>query len=297
MYHSISDEPEEGIAPYYKVCTSPRRFAEQMQWLKDWGYRGVTLSEGLDWLASPPENPQLQVNSKPAPRRQSISQISTTETAQRDKHASAHRGFTDKVVAITFDDGFRDFHTEAAPVLDRFGFAATMYLPTSFIGRHARAIFLNRECLLWQEVVELRDRGHEFGSHTSDHPKLVELDQRTIEGQLVASKAVIEEHLQDPICGFAYPFAYPQANSRFIFQLQRLLVSAGYKSCATTLIGALSQQQSPLEIPRYPVNEDDDHNLLLAKLNGSYDWLGALQFATKRIPLAKKLMSRKRSRC
>jgi len=50
MYHSISDDPETGVSPYYRVCTFPRRFAEQMKWLADWGYRGVTLSEGLAWL-------------------------------------------------------------------------------------------------------------------------------------------------------------------------------------------------------------------------------------------------------
>jgi len=51
MYHSISDDPEPNFSPYYKVCTSPRRFAEHMQWLADSGYRGVTLSEGLAALA------------------------------------------------------------------------------------------------------------------------------------------------------------------------------------------------------------------------------------------------------
>ncbi|MES1168557.1 MAG: hypothetical protein ABUL61_05255, partial [Oleiharenicola lentus] len=47
MYHSISADPEAGVGDYYKVCTSPSRFAEHLQWLADWGYRGVTLSEGL----------------------------------------------------------------------------------------------------------------------------------------------------------------------------------------------------------------------------------------------------------
>ena len=50
MYHRISDDPEIDRSDYYKVCTSPERFAEQMQWLADWGYEGVTLSEGLAWL-------------------------------------------------------------------------------------------------------------------------------------------------------------------------------------------------------------------------------------------------------
>ncbi len=37
MYHRIADDPEPGISPYYRVCTSPQRFAEQMQWLAAWG--------------------------------------------------------------------------------------------------------------------------------------------------------------------------------------------------------------------------------------------------------------------
>jgi len=39
MYHSISDDPEPERSAYYKVCTAPARFAEQMRWLKDHGYR------------------------------------------------------------------------------------------------------------------------------------------------------------------------------------------------------------------------------------------------------------------
>ncbi|MEI6193525.1 MAG: hypothetical protein WCS42_04255, partial [Verrucomicrobiota bacterium] len=42
MYHSISEDPEEEVSPYYRVCTSPQRFRAQMQWLKDNGCCGVT---------------------------------------------------------------------------------------------------------------------------------------------------------------------------------------------------------------------------------------------------------------
>src|SRR5689334_1258885 len=47
MYHSVSDDAEAGVAEYYRVATSPRRFAEQMQWLAEAGYRGVSLEEAL----------------------------------------------------------------------------------------------------------------------------------------------------------------------------------------------------------------------------------------------------------
>src|SRR5580693_2260353 len=73
MYHSISDAPEPGFSPYYKVCTSPCRFAEHMQGLAETGWQGVTLGEGLDVLAG-----KRQIAARP--------------------------------VAITFDDGFHDFY-------------------------------------------------------------------------------------------------------------------------------------------------------------------------------------------
>src|SRR5690606_23092435 len=101
MYHSISDDPEPTFSPYYKVCTAPARFSEHMHWLAEAGWRGTTLSDGLDWLAG-----KKQITGRP--------------------------------VAITFDDGFRDFHTAAFPALQRHGFSATMYLPTAFIGDQRR---------------------------------------------------------------------------------------------------------------------------------------------------------------
>ena len=52
MYHSISDDPERGMRPYYRVCTGPQCFREQMHWLKNNGYCGVTLNDGLTWLDS-----------------------------------------------------------------------------------------------------------------------------------------------------------------------------------------------------------------------------------------------------
>ena len=127
MSHSTSAASEE-VTPYYRIATHPAVFAEHMRVLESEGFAGVTLSEGLNAIRCP--------------------------NLQRS---------TRQPVALTFDDGYRDFFTAAVPVLERHGFRATMYLPTGFIGDQRRQ-FKSRECLTWSEVSALHDAGFEFGS-------------------------------------------------------------------------------------------------------------------------------------
>jgi peptidoglycan/xylan/chitin deacetylase (PgdA/CDA1 family) len=312
MYHSISDDPETGVRPYYRICTRPERFREQMQWLKNNGYCGVTLNDGLTWLDS-------------ANRRSKVE----------------HGGQTTQIgnsqpVVLTFDDGFRDFFTAAWPILQEFGFTSTMYLPTAFIG-NTRRLFspsprrgegrgevnpstLNplsssglcrstpsprrgegrgevppspvlhppssgngRECLTWDEVREMKAAGIEFGSHTVNHTKLVECAWPEIESELRASKSEIEDRLGVSCPAFAYPYAFPQGNQAFAPRFRDLVASVGYRNCVTTEIGRVKAGDNPYGLKRLIVNSLDDTALFAAKLAGSYDWLAPLQSGLKRI--------------
>jgi peptidoglycan/xylan/chitin deacetylase (PgdA/CDA1 family) len=273
MYHSISDDPEPGVRPYYRVCTSPRRFREQMQWLKDNNYRGVTLSAGLAWLNSPP----VAGHWPPAPQPSA------------------------KFVAITFDDGFHDFCTHAFPILQPHGFSATMYLPTACIDavpsspsskrgaaadpsilsptlpRATRHSFAGHECLTWAEAKELHCGGIEFGSHTVHHLKLVDLAWPEIQSEIQDSKSEIEQRLGALVKTFAYPYAFPEANRDFVGRFKDLLSSCGYETNVTTRIGRLRPGDDLMQIKRLPVNQNDDLLLFAAKLAGAYDWFGRIQ--------------------
>jgi peptidoglycan/xylan/chitin deacetylase (PgdA/CDA1 family) len=235
MYHSISDEREENVSPYYRTATSPKLFAAHMKLLRSQGYEVLGLQAGL-------------------------------EKFRRGNSAC------EKIAVITFDDGFQDFYTAALPVLRQNNFSATVFLPTAFIGRERRA-FKGRACMTWDEVRESQKAGIEFGSHTANHPKLYELDLPQISAELKESKAVIENEIGQPVRSFAYPYAFPSADRAFVKVFVETLKETGYDCGVTTKIGLTKTNDDPFTLKRLPMNSVDDKALFLAKLAGAYDWL------------------------
>lgn len=249
MYHRISDAPEPDLSPYFRVNTSPSRFAEQMQLLADEGYKVIDLCDALSSL------------------RQGL---------DHGRH-----------VVITFDDGYSDFAESAFPILRKHSFTATVYLPTAYISDSPRS-FRDTNCLTWSEVRDLRRAGIRFGSHTVTHPTLRELPWSEIKVELSQSKAELEQQLGEPVTAFAYPYAWPEGDARFVRQFISAVREAGYQSCATTRIGIARTGDDPFTLKRLPVNDCDDAALFRAKLQGAYNWLAIPQRLRKKSTRAKQ---------
>jgi len=153
-----------------------------------------------------------------------------------------------RTVALTFDDAFADFYTNAAPVLQRLKLPATVFVPTSFVGRTnawpGQPAWVNEEPLMnWQQIKELAERGIDFGSHTVTHPDLTALPEADADRELEQSKREIEQQTGRPADHFCYP--YGKWN-----QTVRDLTMRFYKSACSTIAGTLADEGDHRVMPR-----------------------------------------------
>jgi peptidoglycan/xylan/chitin deacetylase (PgdA/CDA1 family) len=189
----------------------------------------------------------------------------------------------ERLVALTFDDGFADVYREAYPVMQEMGFTGSVFLPTAHIGDHRKS-FKEAECLIWDEVRELHRAGWSFGSHTVNHPQLHDCTWDDIEAELSISREEIENELAAPVTTFAYPYAFPQSDRNFTDRLIDILNRTGYTASVTTRVGRFDHKSFQRHyLARLPINGLDDPRLYQAKLSGAYDWLASVQAVSKRL--------------
>ena len=90
-------------------------------------------------------------------------------------------------VVLTFDDGLLDFASEVLPRLRRYGFTATLYVPTAYVGATSR--WLRREgehegqCSDGDELCRHRRCGYRARAHSHTHPQLDLSRQATLDNK------------------------------------------------------------------------------------------------------------------
>lgn len=155
---------------------------------------------------------------------------------------------SEPLVVITFDDGFRSVYEDALPVLQRYGFPATVFLVTDYCGRtnawpSQPLAVARRPLLTWAEVREMSGAGITFGSHTRTHPDLRTLPSSGVEEELVISKKAIEDAIGRPVDTFAYPYGAYDDTIRHLAEEHFAL------ACSTTL-GFVRPVSDPFALPR-----------------------------------------------
>lgn len=171
-------------------------------------------------------------------------------------------------VVITFDDGYRNFYTMAAPRLRERDLPAALFLTVGEIGAAPRGDSGGWEpeddvrYLSWPEVLELRGRGVEIGSHTYTHPMLSRLPVEEAERELRESLAEVARRTGEPAPPFAYPFG------DYTPQLAERANALGYSCALTTDAGANDDRADLYALRRVLVGDDDDEPAFAARVSG-----------------------------
>jgi peptidoglycan/xylan/chitin deacetylase (PgdA/CDA1 family) len=206
------------------LATSPERFEAHMRYLKRRNLRGVSVRELL-----------RAVNS----------------------------GTPKGLVGLTFDDGYEDFLSTAVPVLERFGFSATVFVVAGMLGQendwvHAYSPRPRLKLLGAKDLRETTARGMEVGSHGMTHANLLGTEPELLEEEVSGSRRLLGEALGEEVAGFCYPYgSYNAATVQAVRQ-------AGYLyACALTE----RVERSVYDLPRIPVTERDNILRFEAKLD------------------------------
>ena len=254
-YHEICDLPM-GISRHHPYNVSPKAFSEQMDYLYTNGYSVISLEKYL------------------------------CPTYKKNKEIK------DKSLILTFDDGYRNNHTNAYPILKYYNYPATIFLATDYIGSSKPFPWLdnlfegdikikeNWLPLSWKEAAKMSQDGIIFGSHTCAHSNIRQMEKNEIKSEIVKSKNTIEEKLNKNVTLFSYPFSLPKHRncySHLINSTKNLLKGNGFVGACTTIIGRNYRDCDPFCLKRIQIRNTDSLFQFKAKVEGAYNWAGFAQ--------------------
>jgi len=185
-------------------------------------------------------------------------------------------------IAITLDDGYEDNLLHAAPVLQRHGFPATLFLVT---GRTGETLDDEPDpergrIMDWTQARAWLDQGFALGGHTRTHPRLAQLDRNAQRGEIEGCKRDIEEVLGVEVRHFAYPYG-----SAWDYDADSIALAqeAGYRAAFSNRYGVCTPSDGPFAYRRIWIDASDSLAHFAAKASGKLD---ALRFLDEPAALA-----------
>lgn len=152
------------------------------------------------------------------------------------------------LACVTFDDGHRDNHERAAPILREHGMVATFFVPTGFVGERYPSSGGDVPAMNTDQLRDLRERGHEIGAHSVHHTRLTSLGSEALVREVTASRRDLEEMLDGEVVSFAYPYGEHDGRVR------RSVREAGYRAAVTTQPRLVAASPDWYRLPRVRVN-------------------------------------------
>ncbi|HNT33518.1 MAG TPA: polysaccharide deacetylase family protein [bacterium] len=198
------------------MSLSPQQFQLIMQSLKDLGCTTLSLEDYIDQLDLPRRPDQRQM-------------------------------------VLTCDDALVGVYENAWPILREFGFQATIFLPTDFIG--GRSEWMTHipgasqiPLLSWAQVEEMsKDPLISFGTQTNTHPDLTQVSPQRCHQEIKDSCAEIQEKLGIEAKTLVYPFG--RFNDRVLNEVKQ----AGLLGACTDIQGVRNQWRDRFQLKRVSI--------------------------------------------
>ena len=126
-------------------------------------------------------------------------------------------------VALTFDDGAKNFATAALPVLEKFALPATVFVVAGKVGgtndwEPAGSPFPRLPLMGWSELAALPSQLVSLGAHSVTHADLTVLPEEQLDAEVAAAQRVIAESTGREVDTFAYPFGHSNARVRAVVE-------------------------------------------------------------------------------
>jgi peptidoglycan/xylan/chitin deacetylase (PgdA/CDA1 family) len=202
LYHAIATDPPSPIAAF---TVSPKNFAHHLELIVESGRTVLTVSQLVDALTGRARLPE-------------------------------------RVMVVTFDDGYADFAETAAPALLAQSLPSTLYVTTGMLrDRSRRRVPLPgpSRMLDWAQLSELEEQKVEIGAHSHTHPELDLNRAAAARDEIRRCKQLLEDELGHEVPSFAYPYGLSSG------KIRRLVREAGYVS-ACSVKNALSSPADDL---------------------------------------------------
>lgn len=179
VYHIVRPAYPSDTREIRQFAVTPELFDQQMAYLQNNGYHVMSFAPLEAYFAGGPALPP---------------------------HA----------VIITFDDAWEDQYIYAFPILEKYHYTATFFIPTNFPDHPG---FIS-----WNQLRTMSQAGMSIESHSESHPYLSLITSTsTLWNEIDGSKLILQKELGITPTEFAYPFG------EFDPQIIALVQQAGYK--------------------------------------------------------------------
>jgi peptidoglycan/xylan/chitin deacetylase (PgdA/CDA1 family) len=216
MYHDVTVEPMHTAGGKEFFSVTRAVFDGQLRQLADLGLRACTVEQAVDARAA--------------------------DSGSVDASAAG------PMIACSFDDGDAGQFERAFPVLVSHGMSATFFITTDWVGRPGY--------VSWNGLREMKAAGMSLQSHTRSHPFLSELDAAALREELHASRAELDQQLNQRTTSLAFPGGDPPRRD-----LRPQLHEEGYSVIATSRWGinrprAAARKSAPVWVNRCTIRGD-----------------------------------------